>query len=238
MLCACPASVPLFRDHLHPHPPRWGFLAQPLCVSFVLTLHHPSPDFTDVLLLFFVFGLFFPKPSFLCPSTRAEAFPASWASLSAPRGAGPASARTAVREPLYDIWTFILRQAGLLCGCQLSPRSELVATVSWRLQLRQRSDEAEAERCGRRGAGVGVAGKGRTPSRAGAGPSSSPRESAAWPCSPPAWGRSFCRLQTPPFSFYLLCSLRPAYRRSLPLWQSVGGFCINGRKTFISRYVL
>lgn len=161
MLCACPASIPLFRDHLHPHPPRWGFLAQPLCVSFVLSLHHPSPDFTDVLLLFFVFGLFFPKPSFLCPSTRAEAFPASWAPLSAPRGAGPASARTAVREPLYDIWTFILRQAGLLCGCQLSPRSELVATLS------VEAAAATAERWGRSGK-VRKAGSGSGGGREGA----------------------------------------------------------------------
>lgn len=44
--------------------------------------------------------------------------------LGAPRGAGPALARSAVWEQLYDILTFILRQAGLLCGCQLFPPRE------------------------------------------------------------------------------------------------------------------
>lgn len=120
----------LFRDHLHSHS-HLGLLAQLLFISIVWTLcysgrafQHPSPSC--------------PLPSAypLCTALKPQQKPPGRAhfprllQLREPplRGGVGLCARRLRGTALRYVDRHFTTGWGLLCGCQLSPRSELVAT--------------------------------------------------------------------------------------------------------------
>lgn len=205
----------LFRDHPHPH-------------SFGL----PCPASAEKLYL----ASAPPTLSFITPKRLGHGFlrplPAAPRAAAGGRG-GPARAPssgnsfTIYRPSFYN-------RPGLLCGCQLSPRSELVATLSvvaaaitgekWGRSGKVRRGRERKRVGGGRGAASTCAVRCRT--------QFFPRESATWSRSPATWvclSAPAPRLLSLPFVLS-----KPAYPYSRPLW--VGVFWIKGKQSLISRY--
>lgn len=145
---------------------------------------------------------------------------------------------SAFRQELYDTLTDILRQAGLLCGCELSPRSEFVAAFLYLVALlRRRRNEAEAERCEREGYGEkGWSERGERPGNQMLNQTSPAR--IRYPVQSPRHLGSVSPFQPQSLPVSSVLLLEAPYLSSFPLWQSLGVFCLNGRETFIPRYVL